>query len=106
MLFALSGFPNVSAQVGSTSTAQMLCPPDVLGRLGGLMSATGAVGFGGGSLLAGVLLESFTARTLFNGQVVCLVLCGVIGAVFVVRPIRRDQTATAAASRAGSGAGT
>ena len=44
VLFAMSGFPNVAAHVGTTSTAQLLCPPDVRGRLGGLMSAAGALG--------------------------------------------------------------
>lgn len=77
-LFALSGFPNVAAQVGTTATAQLLCPPAVLGRLGGLMSAATAVGMGAGSIGAGVLIGTFTARTLFNGQVVILLACGLI----------------------------
>jgi MFS family permease len=90
VLFAISGFPNVAAQVGSSSTAQLLCPPEVLGRLGGLMSAASALGFGVGSVTAGLLLGTFTARTLFNGQVIVLVLYGLIGFVFVMRPLRRS----------------
>ncbi len=93
VLFALSGLPNVASQVGSNSTAQLLCPPEVLGRLGGLMSAAGALGMGAGSLAAGLLLETFTARVLFNGQVVALVLCGLIGYWFVTRPLDRAPSA-------------
>lgn len=96
VLFAISGFPNVAAQVGSSSTAQVLCPPEVLGRLGGLMTAASALGMGAGSITAGLLLGTFTARELFNGQVVVLVLCGVIGYMFVLRPIRRSEPATGA----------
>lgn len=89
-LFALSGLPNVASQVGTTSTLQALSPPDVLGRIGGLSSAVSALGIGVGSLAAGLLLGVFTARALFNVQVAVLLLCGLIGIVFVVRPIRRS----------------
>jgi len=91
VLFAMSGFPNVASQVGTTSTAQLLCPPEVLGRMGGLMSAATALGMGIGSASAGLLLEVTTARTVFNGQVAILLACGVISAWFVARPIRREQ---------------
>jgi len=91
-LFALSGVPNVASQVGTTSTLQNLAPPDVLGRIGGLTSAVSALGIGVGSLAAGMLLGVFTARTLFNVQVAVLLLCGLIGVVFVVRPMRRSST--------------
>jgi len=90
-LFAASGFPNVASQVGITSTAQLLCPPAVLGRLGGLMSAATALGFGIGSVAAGLLLERFTARVLFNGQVAILALCGVLSFVLVARPLLRAE---------------
>ena len=91
-LFALSGIPNVASQVGTTSTLQDLAPPDVLGRIGGLASAVSAMGIGVGSLAAGMLLGVFTARTLFNVQVSVLLLCGLIGVVFVVRPMRRSTS--------------
>ena len=91
-LFALSGIPNVASQVGTTSTLQELAPPDVLGRIGGLTSAVSAMGIGVGSLAAGMLLSVFTARTLFNVQVAVLLLCGLMGAVLVVRPMRRSST--------------
>ena len=93
-LFAISGLPNVASQVGTTSTLQALSPPDVLGRIGGLSSAVSALGIGVGSLTAGILLGVFTARALFNVQVAVLLLCGLIGIVFVVRPIRRSATDT------------
>ncbi len=90
VLFAMSGFPNVASQVGITSTAQLLCPPAVLGRLGGLMSASGALGMGIGSVAAGLLLDVLGVRVLFNGQVAVLLACGLLSAVHVVRPMRRD----------------
>lgn len=91
VLFGLSGFPNVTAQVGLRSTAQVLCPPRVLGRLSGLMSATGAVGAAVGAIGAGLLLEVWSARTLFNTQVACFAACGVIGYLYVYRPVQRDR---------------
>ena len=36
VLFALSGFPNATSQIGTSATAQHLCPPQVLGRLSGI----------------------------------------------------------------------
>jgi MFS family permease len=91
VLFALTGFPNAAAQVGTTSTAQMLCPPEVMGRLGGLMTAATALGMGVGSVAAGLLLEVFTARVLFNGQVAVLLGCGVISFVSVGRPLSSKE---------------
>lgn len=85
LLFAMSGFPNVASQVGTRSTAQQLCPSEVLGRLGGLMSASGALGMGLGSVAAGLLLEVFSARILFNGQVVVLALCGAFSFLFIAQ---------------------
>lgn len=35
VLFALSGLPNATSQIGTSATAQHLCPPQVLGRLSG-----------------------------------------------------------------------
>ncbi len=90
-LFALTGFPNVATQVGTRSTAQVLSPPEVLGRLGGLMSASTALGMGIGSTAAGLLLEITGARTVFNGQVAILLACGAISVWFVARPIGRTE---------------
>jgi MFS family permease len=88
LLFGLTGFPNVTASTGMASTAQVLCPPRLLGRLSGLSSAAGAVGAGIGSVGAGLLLGAFSARTLFNAQVACIAGCAVIGYLFVWRPVR------------------
>ncbi len=90
VLFALTGFPNIASHVGTMSTAQLLCPPEVMGRLGGLMGAVGAAGMGLGSVTAGLLLEVFTARQLFNVQVGGFLLCGLLTAAFVVRPVRHS----------------
>ena len=86
ILFSLTGFPNVASQVGATSTAQTLCPPEVMGRLGGLMTATSAVGMGVGVVAAGVLIETFTSRFLLNGQAAIFLICGLAAAIFVARP--------------------
>ncbi|MGI9605358.1 MAG: MFS transporter [Acidimicrobiales bacterium] len=91
VLFALTGFPNIASQVGARSTGQLLCPPEVLGRLGGLMSAAMALGMGLGSVTAGLLLEVLTARTLFNGQVAVLALCAGISFVLIVRPLQAAE---------------
>lgn len=90
LLFALSGFPNVTSDVGTRATMQQLCPRDVLGRLSGLTSAATAIGFGAGAILAGLLLEVTSARVLFNAQVACYAACGVIGYFGVLRPSRRS----------------
>lgn len=93
VLFAMSGFPNVATQVGTRATAQLLCPPAVLGRLGGLMTAASALGMGAGSIAAGALVGTFGARTLFNGQVATLLTCGVVAWIFVARPTRAETAA-------------
>lgn len=85
VLFALTGFPNVAAQVGTNATAQTICPPDVLGRLGGLMSAARALGMGTGAIAAGLLLDVFSVRELLNVQATFLLLAGVATVLFVVR---------------------
>ncbi len=97
VLFGLSGFPNVTAQVGLRSSAQVLCPPRLLGRLSGVMAAIGAVGAAIGSVGAGLLLEVLSARTLFNAQVACFAACGLIGYRYVLRPVRAGQVDPAAA---------
>jgi hypothetical protein len=52
------------------------------------MTAATALGFGVGSIAAGVLIGTFGARSLFNGQVAILLTCGIAGWLFVVRPTR------------------
>ena len=57
LLFALSGLPNATSQIGTSATAQHLCPPQVLGRLSGIASASGAVGAAIGTIAAGLLVD-------------------------------------------------
>ena len=47
--YGATGFPNIAFGVGVRSTSQRVCPPDVLGRVGGLQ---GAVGGAAGDLVA------------------------------------------------------
>ena len=86
VLFALTGLPNMTSQIGATSAAQTICPPDVLGRLSGLLSATGAVGAAVGSIGVGLLVDHVAVRTLFNVQATLYATCGVLTYVAVIRP--------------------
>ena len=94
VLFGLTGFPNVTSQVGTASTLQLLAPRDALGRMSGLSGAVAALGAGVGSIGTGVLLEQTTARVLFNAQTSCMAVCAVVGYLGVLRPRRRAGDAT------------
>jgi predicted MFS family arabinose efflux permease len=96
VLFGLSGFPNVTSQVGTSATLQQLAPREALGRLSGLSGAVAALGSGIGALGTGALLEVTTARILFNAQTSCMAVCAVIGYLGVLRPRRRAIAAAAA----------
>jgi predicted MFS family arabinose efflux permease len=85
ILFGLTGFPNVTSQVGQRSTMQLLCPPEVLGRLSGLSAAVGAIGAGIGAGAAALLIDHLPVRVLFNAQTTCMALCALIGYLFVAR---------------------
>jgi MFS family permease len=98
VLFGITGFPNVAASIGFRSTAQRLCPPAVLGRLGGLMSAVSAAGAGVGAVVAALLIDRVPVRVLFNIQGQCFTVCGLIGLVFVLR--RLGDAAEPVAARA------
>ena len=92
ILFALTGFPNVTSQVGQRSSMQTLCPPHVLGRLSGLSGAIGALGAGLGAGAAALLIDHVHVRVLFNAQTACFGLCAVIGYVFVLRRVEAGVT--------------
>ena len=97
VLFGLTGLPNVTSQIGASTSAQQICPPAVLGRLSGLLSATGAVGAGIGSVGVGALVDHVSVRALFNVQAALYALCGVGTYLVVIRP-RRQAAATASSS--------
>ncbi|MEM9463950.1 MAG: MFS transporter [Actinomycetota bacterium] len=86
--YGLTGFPNVASGVGAQSTAQRICPPEVLGRVGGLMSAATALAFGIGAIVAGLLLEVTSPQAILNGHVTLFVICAAIGWTYVRRPLR------------------
>lgn len=88
VLFALSGFPNVASQIGATSTAQQICPSETLGRLSGIMSATGALGAAIGAVGVGLLIDHVRLRTLFNAQAALYAVCGIATYFAVIRPRR------------------
>ncbi|MEQ1700028.1 MAG: MFS transporter, partial [Ilumatobacteraceae bacterium] len=85
VLFALSGLPNTMSQIGVAGAAQRLCPPELLGRFQGLLSATGSVGAIGGSLLIGVALTGGNVRLLLNLQAGLYTACGVATLLLVIR---------------------
>ena len=95
VLFALSGLPNITSQVGAAGAAQRLCPPELLGRFQGVLSATGAVGAITGSVLVGVLVDTVGVRWLLNAQATVYVLCGVLTYLLVITPRRAVGTACA-----------
>jgi len=96
LLFGLTGFPNVTSQVGTSATLQQLAPREAIGRMSGLSGAVGALGAGIGSIGTGALLEQTTARVLFNAQISCMAVCALIGYVGVLRPRRRAAATTTA----------
>ncbi len=91
VLFALTGVPNATSQIGAQATAQRWCPPAIRGRLAGVMSATGAIGAGIGTVVAGALVDHVNVVALFNGQTTMFFLAGVATLFLIVR--RLDQTA-------------
>jgi predicted MFS family arabinose efflux permease len=95
ILFALGGFPNVTSQVGQRSTMQQLCPPEVLGRLSGLSAAVGAIGAGIGAGAAALLIDHLPVRVLFNAQTTCMLVCALLGYLFVLRRLDREPDTVA-----------
>ncbi len=90
--YGLTGLPNVASGIGANATAQRISPPDVLGRVGGLMNAASALAFGFGALASGLLVEVISPIAILNGHVTIFVMCAVIGERFVRRPLReRDE---------------
>jgi predicted MFS family arabinose efflux permease len=85
VLFALSGFPNSTSQIGTSATAQHLCPPQVLGRLSGIASAAGAVGAAIGTVGVGLLVDHVRIIPLFNVQAVVYLLCGIFTYWLIIR---------------------
>ncbi len=86
VLFALSGLPNATSQIGTAATAQHLCPPEVLGRLSGIASATGAMGAAIGTIGAGLLVDHLPIIPLFNAQAFVYLLCGIATYWLIIRP--------------------
>ena len=59
-----------------------------------LQTALGtSIGAGIGSIGAGLLLEVFSARVLFNAQTTTLGVAGVVGYLLVLRPVRAGTPA-------------
>jgi predicted MFS family arabinose efflux permease len=95
LLFGLSGFPNITSQVGAVGTAQRLCPPQMLGRLQGLEGAGGAAGAIVGSAAVALLLDEVGVKLLLNVQAALYVTCGVGSYIFIARVVRRRDDSPA-----------
>lgn len=93
ILFALTGLPNVTSQIGATTMMQQSCPPQILGRLSGIISATGAVGAAIGAVTTGALIDHVEVRVLFNAQAFIFILCGVAAYTLTRRSSGDDATA-------------
>lgn len=85
-LFALSGLPNITAQIGANSTLQTLTPPSILGRISGVRSTTAAVGAIIGTAIAGLLVDVVGSITLFNLQGGFYIAAGIVTYLGIVRP--------------------
>ena len=85
LLFALSGLPNMTSQVGATTTAQRLCPPAALGRFQGLLSASTSAGAIVGAIGVGLLVDYIDVKTLLNAQGILYMVCGVVTYLGVIR---------------------
>jgi MFS family permease len=85
VLFALSGLPNASSQIGASATAQRFCPPDLRGRLSGLTSATSAASAAVGTVTVGLVVDHVNVVPLFNAQAVVYLACGIASYLLVVR---------------------
>ncbi len=107
LLFALSGLPNLTSQVGASTTAQRICPPAVLGRLQGLLSTTSSAGALLGSIAVGVLIGSVDVSVLLNVQAGLYVACGGVTYLLIVRRFgaQPGASASAASSSAPSNSG-
>ncbi len=78
LLFALSGIPGAALQVGLFTTMQQRSPPEVLGRLAGLVGAAEAVGLGVGSIAAGLLVDRLDLHLLLDVQATIYLVCGAL----------------------------
>lgn len=98
VLFALSGLPNATSQIGTAATAQRLCPPQVLGRLSGIASAMGSIGAAIGTIAAGLLVDHLPIIPLFNVQAFFYLLCGLATYWLIIRRISATLPAPEPAS--------
>ncbi len=85
LLFALSGFPNLTSQVGADTTAQRICPPNILGRLQGLLGATTSAGALVGAIGIGLVVDAVDVKLLLDVQASLYVVCGLAAYLTIVR---------------------
>lgn len=85
VLFALSGLPNATSQIGAAATAQHFCPPELRGRLAGVAASADNVGAAVGTVVAGLLVDELDIIPLFNAQALVFLACGLATYLLVVR---------------------
>lgn len=94
VLFALSGLPNASSQIGARATAQHYCPAHIRGRLSGVASATGAAAAALGTVGVGLLIDHVDVIPLFNAQAVVYLACGITSYLLILRRQPKPAPAT------------
>lgn len=77
-LFALSGLPNTTSEVGANATLQITCPPTMLGRVAGLRAASGAVAALAGTVLAGATVDRLGSIPLLSIQAGFYIAAGLV----------------------------
>ncbi len=87
LLFALSGLPNITSQVGAVGAAQRLCPPVLLGRFQGVISAMSSAGAIVGAVLVGLTIDAVGVKFLLNVQASLYVLSGLATYLLVIRSV-------------------
>lgn len=96
-MFALTGFPNATSQIGANATAQRWCPPEIRGRLAGVLSATTAVGAGIGTLAVGLLIDHVNVVLLFNTQTLMFFFAFLVTLFLIVRRLPAEPATPARA---------
>jgi predicted MFS family arabinose efflux permease len=88
-LFAVTGVPGAALQIGVTTSVQRASPPEILGRVAGVLNASDAAGTAAGSLVVGLLVDRVQLTVLLNAQASVYLLCGVLALTMISHAAER-----------------